>query len=91
MTKDDHVRPCVKERVALGRPMSYEEYDSLAMNSYEREALLPILDDDCLEKVIAYCNSQIGTIRVAYTYQEGLLRNLYPEVMKRWKKGKFGE
>jgi len=86
-----HVRPEIKELVERDDPMTWDEYNELRMNSYERKALLPKLDDRAVFHLLKYCLSQsrfekLRRYELAGTYDEAVTCDLLPEMMLRLEK-----
>jgi hypothetical protein len=83
-----HVRKEFRERT---EPMGLEEYKELRANSYEREHLLPLLDDEALEYKINVCMDNVTSVekptrrKPTSTYEQVLIYSIIPELQKRLK------
>jgi hypothetical protein len=64
--------------------LTYEEYSSLRMNSYERAALYPIMDNNCFIKVCLQYQQHFSlSANPPSTYEEAALQLLFPLLIER--------
>lgn len=87
---DDLIRPWVRALVAKGLPISAHDYTAMAMNSYERDFVLPALSDEALFIKIQYtlnnCTPpQRGPDTPAAHYDEAAIYKIIPELVRRLK------
>lgn len=73
-----------------GQCVSHKQYQELRMNSFERKYLIPFLEREALINTIEYCLSQCcednkGSFACPVTYNEALINDLVPELIKRLK------
>lgn len=77
------VRPAIRKLIDRGNITS-EEFRSLRMNSYERDAMVPALSDEALLVVTEYALGQASRIPSPATTYENAIVGLYaPELLKR--------
>lgn len=87
---NSHLSPEVLALVKKGKQITYDQFNSRPMNSYERESLFPLLDDDALIKLTEKflencCSGHVPGIRPCSTYNEALEVLLVPLLLKRFK------
>lgn len=75
----------VKERVASKVPITLEEWRTFRMNSWEREALYPLLDNEALIDTARHFKSNCKPpyYGKATTYDETLVHVILPIILKR--------
>lgn len=83
---DSHVRPEIRALAERGN-VTWDEWQVLRANSYERETLYLALTDDALIRLTEYCLSQcqfeVRANRPAATYDDAVLGVLLPLVLQR--------
>lgn len=81
----DHLSQWVKDRAKQGTPITKEEWSTWRMNTYEREALYPLMDNECLKATVLYfqgnCPLKYGPLPT--TYSEALIHTLLPILLAR--------
>lgn len=73
------------------RQLSKDRYEQLCLvglNSYEKQALIPCMDNELLEKEINSCLKNVTSIKrtqigLTSTYEEALINLYIPELLKR--------
>ena len=88
---NSHLSPEVLALVKKGKLITYEQFNSRPMNSYERESLFPLLDNDALIALTELflkncCSGHVPGIRPCGTYNEALEVLLIPLLLERFKK-----
>jgi len=81
------IRPEIRDLASRGN-VTWAEYDALLMNSWEREALHPALTDEaliCLLETIMLPNCSTDRSKPAVTYNDAVINNFVPELIKRLK------
>lgn len=88
---EDHISDevlCILDSFERGHigSIGLERYKELRLNSYEREALLPVLSAEALKYVIQNTLKHVAPLHrnVASTYDEFALHNLLPELVRRF-------
>lgn len=86
MTQQYYIKPEVQRLVNryLNQDIyiTYEEYKSMTMNSYERAVLYPIMDDNCLIQVCLQHQNNFSPT----TYEESANHLLFPLLIERLKR-----
>lgn len=79
-----HIRPEIAALINRGN-VTYAEYAVLRMNTYERNAMLPALDDRCLVNLTEGHLRQCSQNKryVPTTYDEVVISLIVPELLKR--------
>jgi hypothetical protein len=81
------IRPFVRRLAEQRIPVQINQIQNLAMNSYEREFLLPSLSDEALlercEHAIKNSAPLVDPRLPAHTYDEACIHRLMPEIMRR--------
>lgn len=85
------VRDLMKHVADSGTKIPHAQFESFTkerggMNSYEREELVPFMDDDCLIQHIEYCLTncqQKYRLGPCSTYDEAVVHLWMPEIIKR--------
>ena len=80
------IRPHIKELIARGN-LTASEIRKLNVNSWEWEALVPAMDDDCFFQNYEYCksNTQTDRARPNLTYNDAMCNLWADEVIRRFK------
>ncbi len=84
-----YVRKHIFDRIEDGTPITWEEYSSMTMNSYERRAMASLFDDECLVKIIKYALTQEGDDELSQyslpkSYRDSILSLHIHELMRRF-------
>lgn len=93
-TLRDLIKPEIVELRKRGR-VTWEEYEKLFMNSWEREFIVPALTNDCLRRVVEnhilpnITQIETSRYRLASTYEESLLIHYLPSMLKRLQAADF--
>jgi hypothetical protein len=91
---NSHLSPTVREWVKAGKPITWEQFDSRPMNSYERESLYQLLDNEALIKItelfLKNCCTERIPGRPCSTYSQALEVLVVPELLKRFKEATGG-
>lgn len=85
-----HVSKAVLVRFKTKKPITWEEYGNMRMNSYERRLVHPLLDTPALIKLIEHeleqeGNTPLPRYSVPRSYTDSILRLHLPELLKRIK------
>lgn len=94
----EYLRHCsseVRSRWRNGAPITYAEWEQLRINSYERELLIPLLDDEAFAQFLRdYLKS--GAIeqtpdfaKPPATYTEGVEQKLIHQLLQRFSRVVF--
>lgn len=82
----ERIRPGIRRRIELAVPLTWEQYEKLSMNSYERAAIYHLMDNECLERVVRYnlknCIS-VSRNLIPTTYEDTLVNILAPLLLER--------
>lgn len=70
--------------------LTYEQYEVMYLNSYERIALYPIMDNECLLKVCTKMQDNITAPRAPTTYEDTILHIMFPLLIERLKREATG-
>jgi hypothetical protein len=82
------VRKQIRDLVARGN-VTLEENESIRCNSYEREALIPVLTDEAFCKTMQYALNNCSVLvhrRPFSTYDEAVIGLHAPELLKRFQR-----
>jgi hypothetical protein len=82
------IRELVESAVATKRKITWEEYIELRLNSWDREFILPYLDEHALVNVIdihVKNATQVYGVGPPVTYDEFIIHRLIPELVRRLK------
>lgn len=83
-----HILDLYSHKVRKSDHFTLDEYKALTMNSYERELIFTLIDDNTLIYLIQNCLSNITlypeTLRPPSTYEEAVIRRLLPELLSRF-------
>lgn len=89
-----HIRPHIQDAVAAGRSgrmltkEAYEELCKNGLNSWEAEALVPLLSLDLLmshiKRGLSQCQPKRDELRPCVTYDEAIIHLYMPELLKRF-------
>ena len=85
---EEHISENIKTLFDNSKEISWETYQSLTMNSYERKYLLPKLSKDALLALLSkhYVHSSFtpaGQYELPITYDEVITKDIIPEIIKR--------
>lgn len=91
-----HVSDEVQERLADPTPIGLTEYSELRANTYERRLLAKKYDDQAfiamLENSMKHSQfRELGEFEVVSTYDEAIVREYIPELIRRYKAKVYGE
>lgn len=83
-----HIKPEIKEMNDKGETITHEQFKDMRLNSYERQLIEPLLDDDAFIKVVDNALLQEGNIElrkyeIPSSYREAVLRLYTWELMRR--------
>jgi hypothetical protein len=79
-----NIKPEVQRLIDAGLPISYDTYASMRMNTYERLAIYPLLDNDALVRITQHCLNNCSISHgTPVTYDETLVRVLAPLLIER--------
>ena len=78
--KKFHIRPEIE---SLKVPISWDDFWKQSANSLERDYMIERLDDEALCKFVEYCIKQTGVRKPFSTYNESVIGQLAPELVKR--------
>ena len=76
------INQCLNE----GTKITWEQYEPMFINSYERAALYPHLDTQCLLKVARQMQAHFHSNRSPVTYEETALHLIFPLLCERLEK-----
>ncbi len=77
----------VRERLRDSKQITWQEWQTFRMNSWEQELLYPHLDNDALIRLARYFVDQCGRVRrPAITYNDGLIAVIVPILLERLEK-----
>lgn len=74
------IRPEIE---ALKTPISWDVFWKQRANSIEKDYMIERLDDDALCKFVEYCIGQTGVHKPFNTYNDAVIGQLAPELIKR--------
>lgn len=85
-----HVSPEILKLVESKTVITLQKYQELRMNSYERQMLFPLLDDEALIWLTKHALMQEGKTRVdkftiPVSYTDAVVRLYIHEIIKRFK------
>lgn len=80
----------LQARLLSDRPLCWNEYQQMRLNSYERAYILDKITDDCLVGMVTYVldnvrYNKLNTSRPCVTYDEALSVVLVPELLRRFR------
>jgi len=80
-----HVREEYQQLALRGTPITLAEWKDMRMNSWERDFLIPYLDDEALCWTVQHnlSNCSVRRANPCSTYEDALVNLLAPELMKR--------
>lgn len=95
MNNNCYIKPQIQRLINRylneGIKLTHEEYNNLFMNSYERAALYPIMDNDCLLKVCKHTQANFSLRATPpTTYEETAIQLLFPLLMERLEAETYG-
>lgn len=84
--RDTYIRKEIRELIERGS-ITVEENESIACNSYERQAMIPALTNEAFLKQMRYCLGQCGYVATPATTYDDAIKGVYaPELLKRFDK-----
>ena len=85
-----HIKAMVEEMHESGDQISLVRYKRMALNSFEREWILPFMDDECLiyriEHALNFCEHKEDPNRPPVTYDQAVIHSLMPEILARFRR-----
>jgi hypothetical protein len=87
-----HVISLAKELQEADEQLSLPHYKGMALNSWEREYLLPFMSDETLlyrlDHALSHCRQRDNPNEPCITYDESVIHTLTPELICRFKESK---